>query len=212
MQSPSFLVTILASATLSALTGYATSRLSQRSQRSVHRHTYRLALLAEVRNLHRRLMDYEAAFATRVITGQISAAQVLKVLLQSGDTVVFSNNAASIGLFDRRTALRVLRFYADVRTLQGRALVLSEFAGTMEEALFATERTRHLEYARQVRRRAHHLIRRLRRQRFVLERLWGRRRAAPRAPGVRRADHGSSAAVGGDLTTSNTEAHTARKT
>ena len=39
------------------------------------------------------------------MTGQVSSAQLLKVLLQAGDTVVFNNNASSIGLFDRRTAM-----------------------------------------------------------------------------------------------------------
>src|SRR5271163_4103583 len=108
MHLPLSVVTIFASGGLSAITGYLTSRLSQQRQRSINRYTFHLAILAEVRGLHSRLLVYEAAFANRVMTGEVSGAQVLMVLLQPGDSVVFSNNALSIGLFDRRTALRVL--------------------------------------------------------------------------------------------------------
>jgi hypothetical protein len=121
-------VTILLSAALSGAMGYLTSRLSQRSQTLIDRQTYRGAMLAEIRGLHRRLLEYETAFAERVMTGQISSAQVLRVLLQPGDTAVFNNHASSIGLFDRRTALRVVRFYATIRSLEGRALVLAKTA------------------------------------------------------------------------------------
>jgi hypothetical protein len=152
MYLPLSVVTILASGGLSAATGYLTSRLSQQGQRSINRYTFHLAILAEVRGLHSRLLEYETAFAQRVMTGEVSGAQVLQVLLQPGDTPVFSNNAMSIGLFDRRTALRVLRFYADVRTLHGRAYVLSEAAGLGNSALVAAETQRHLLVVRQVRR------------------------------------------------------------
>jgi hypothetical protein len=164
MQLPVSVVTILASAGLSAVTGYLTSRLSLQRQRSISRYTFLLAILAEVRGLHNRLLEYEAAFTNRVMTGEISGAQVLKVLLQPADTVVFSNNASSIGLFDRRTALRVLRFYSDIRTLQGRAYVLSEATQVGNSELVHAETQRHLLLVRQVRRRAHALIKRLRRQ------------------------------------------------
>jgi hypothetical protein len=163
MYLPVSVVTIFASAGLSAFTGYLSSRLSLQRQRSINRYTFRLAILAEVRGLHNRLLEYEAAFANRVMTGEVSGAHVLTVLLQPADTVVFSNNALSIGLFDRRTALRVLRFYADIRTLQGRALVLSEAADVANTELLQLETQRHLLFVRQVRRRAHTLIKRLRR-------------------------------------------------
>jgi hypothetical protein len=164
MQLPVSIATILASGGLSAVTGYLTSRLSLQSQRSINRYTFHLAILAEVRGLHSRLMEYEAAFTHRVMTGEVSGAQVLSVLLQPGDAVVFNNNASSIGLFDRRTALRVLRFYADIRTLQGRAHVLSEAVGVASTTLVQAETERQLLLVRQVRRRAHALIRRLRSQ------------------------------------------------
>lgn len=164
MQVPLPLVTIFASATLSAVASYLTSRISQRRQRSIDRYTFRMAILAEVRALHNHLLEYETAFETRVMTCQLSGAQVLRVLLQTDDTVVFHSSASSIGLFDRRTALRVLRFYADVRILQGRALVLSEAAEAANTSLVKTEMQRHLQLARQTRRRAHALIRRLRRE------------------------------------------------
>jgi hypothetical protein len=164
MQLPVSLLTILASGGLSAVTGYLTSRLSLQSQRSINRYTFHLAILAEVRGLHSRLMEYETAFTHRVMTGEVSGAQVLTVLLQPGDAVVFNNNASSIGLFDRRTALRVLRFYADIRTLQGRAAVLSEAVGVSSTELVQAETQRQLLLVRQVRRRAHALIKRLRSQ------------------------------------------------
>ena len=153
--------TIVMSAALSGVMGYLTSRLSQHNQRQIDRQTYRGAILAEIRGLHSRLMEYEVAFAQRVMTGQVSSAQLLKVLLQPGDTVVFNNHASSIGLFDRRNALRVVRFYAAIRSLEGRALVLSEAGYAADD----TDRQRHLEFVRQLRRRAYVLIRRLRRAR-----------------------------------------------
>jgi hypothetical protein len=164
MQATLF-VTIFMSAALSGAMGYLTSRLSQNSQRLIDHQTYRGAILAEMRGLHRRLMEYEVAFAERVMTGEISSAQVLKVLLQPGDTVVFNNHASSIGLFDRRTALRVVRFYAAIRSLEGRALVLSETAGKTGYVPGDANMQTHLEFVRQLRRRAHVLIRRLRRRR-----------------------------------------------
>ena len=154
-------VTIVVSAALSGAMGYLTSRLSQRNQRLIDRQTYRGAILAEIRGLHRRLMEYETAFAERVMTGRVSSAQLLKVLLQPGDTVVFNNHASSIGLFDRRNALRVVRLYASIRSLEGRALVLSEAGYEADDADMQT----HLEFVRQLRRRAYLLIRRLRRHR-----------------------------------------------
>lgn len=99
------------------------------------------------------------------MTGQISSSQVLKVLLQSGDTVVFNNHASSIGLFDRRTALRVVRFYAAIRSLEGRALVLSELAEDTGNHLVYGDMQGHLDFVRKLRRRAYVLIRRVRRRR-----------------------------------------------
>jgi hypothetical protein len=157
-------VTIFVSAALSGAVSYLISRLNQRNQRRIDRQRYRAAILAEIRGLHGRLLEYEAAFAQRVLTGQISSAQVVRVLLQPGDTAVFNNNAALLGLFDRRTALRVVRFYAAIRSLQGRALVLSEISENTSRGPDNAAMKGHLEYVRQLRRRAHVLIRRLRRR------------------------------------------------
>jgi hypothetical protein len=165
MHVPVSTLTIVTSAALSAVTSYVTSRISQHRQLSLNGRTYRQAVLAEVRALHNRLLEYEAVYATRVMTGQISVGQLLKVLLQPGDTVVFTNNASAIGLFDRRTALRVVRFYSDIRILEGRAIVLSEDAGTTDPEVLQHEMGRHLIQLRLARRRAHFLIRRLRAQR-----------------------------------------------
>jgi hypothetical protein len=181
MHVPVSVLTIIGSAVLSAATSYVTSRISQQRQQSITSRTYRQALLMEVRSLHNRLLEYETAFVKRVMTGQISGDQLLKILFQPGDTVVFTNNASSIGLFDRRTALRVLRFYSDVRVLEGRAVVLSEAASSADPEFVRGEMGHHLTLLRQVRRRAHFLIRRLHAHRSLPERLikWGKRGTWP---------------------------------
>src|SRR5207302_7926317 len=115
MHVPVSAITIVASAVLSAGASYLTSRISQQRQQAITSRTYRQALLMEVRALHNRLSEYETAYVRLVMTSQISGDQLRKILLQPGDTVVFTNNSSSIGLFDRRTALRVLRFYSDIR-------------------------------------------------------------------------------------------------
>ena len=166
MHVPVSTVTIFASAFLSAVTGYITSRISQRRQRLINTHTYRLAILVEVREFQRQLLEYETAFEQRVVTGQISSAQLMRIRLQFVDAGVFTKDPSSIGLFDRRTALRVLRFYADLRTLQARALVLSELSSAGGSPLLEQEMRRHLTVVRQVRRSARLLLRRLRRGRL----------------------------------------------
>lgn len=176
MDLPVSVITVLTSTVLSAATSYVTSRISQQRQQAITSRTYRQALLMEVRALHNRLLEYETAYVQLVMTGQISGDQLRKVLLQPGDTVVFTNNTSSIGLFDRRTALRVLRFYSDMRLLEGRASVLSEAAPSADAEFFRHETARHLMQLRQVRRRAHFLVRRLHAQRSLTERLvrWGK--------------------------------------
>jgi hypothetical protein len=177
MQLPVSVITIFLSASLSAVTSYVISRISQQNQRLLESRTYRQAVLIEVRALHNRLLDYEVAYETHVMTAQISGAQLLKIVLQPGDTIVFNNNASSIGLFDHRTALRVMRFYADIRALQGRATVLSEASAQTDPDLIRREMERHINQLRQARRRAHFLVRRLRHHRPLLAKalLWIRR-------------------------------------
>lgn len=87
MHLPISFATILLSAGLSAVTSYFISRVSQQNQRLIQLHTYRKALLIEVRALHSRLLYYEASYETYVMTEQISGAQLLKIVLQPGDTV-----------------------------------------------------------------------------------------------------------------------------
>ena len=187
MDLPVSVITVFTSTVLSAATGYITSRISQQRQQAITSRTYRQALLMEVRALHNRLLEYETAYVQLVMTGQISGEQLRKVLLQPGDTVVFTNNTSSIGLFDRRTALRVLRFYSDMRLLEGRAAVLSEAAPSADAEFVRHETARHLTQLRQVRRRAHFLVRRLHAQRSLTDRLmrWGKRGAWPNGSKVR---------------------------
>ena len=179
MHVPISALTIFASTVLSAATSYVTSRISQQRQRLITSRTYRQALLMEVRALYSRLLEYETAYVKYVMTGQISGDQLLKILFQAGDTVVFTNNASSIGLFDRRTALRVLRFYSDVRAMEGRAAVLSEAASSADPEFVKREIRHHLTQLRQVRHRAHFLIRRLHAHHPLTDRLirWGKRGA-----------------------------------
>jgi hypothetical protein len=154
----------LVSASVSAATGYVVYRLNQRFQDRKAVIRWHLAIVSEIRTLRVRLVHYEAAFERLVLTGELSGSEVLRALLPPGDISVFTHSAASIGLFETRTALRVLRFYADVRTLQAYALVLSEIASkrgtTPQEADF-------LQHRRMLQRcqgRAHILVKRLRRE------------------------------------------------
>lgn len=161
MANPSAIFTILLSGAVSAFTGYVASRISQRQQQHHAEDIYRLAISTEIRTLHGRLARYDELLRTRVLTGQISGAQALKVLLPDEATAVFADNAASVGVFDTRTALRILRFYADIRTLQGHALVISEMGAAAGEPDFG----RHQRMLRRSRARAHALVKRLRRRR-----------------------------------------------
>lgn len=160
MPHPSAIFTVLVSGSLSAFTGYIASRISQRQQQHHAEDVYRLAIATEIRTLHSRLARYDDLLRTRVMTKQVSGAQVLKVLLPAESTAVFSNTAASIGVFDTRTALRILRFYADVRTLQGHAHVISELGAAAGEDDFRT----HQRMLRHARVQAHVLLKRLRRR------------------------------------------------
>lgn len=155
--------TVLLSAAVSACASYITARISQHRQQRRATENYKRALVSEIRGLHKHLIRYEAAFNERVLTGEATAAQVLKVLLQPGDTVVFTNNASAIGLFQNRTALRVLRFYSDVRALHGHALLLAELASDEGRNLAKHEMGRHELMLRHTRRRAHALVKSLKR-------------------------------------------------
>lgn len=170
--------TVLLSATVSAGASYVASRISQHQQQRRTTENYKLALVSEIRALHNHLIRYEAVFNERVLAGTMTTAQVLKVLLQPGDMVVFANNASAIGLFHGQTALRVLRFYADVRTLHGHAQVLSELAGDAGHNLSRREVLRHQAMLRHTRRRAHVLVKRLKRPSlFTITLMHLRRRA-----------------------------------
>jgi hypothetical protein len=155
-------VTVLVSASLSAATGYVSSRLSRMLQDRQTAHRWRLAIISEIRTLRARLAQYETAYETRVVTGEISGSQVLRVLLQPGDISVFTNSASSIGLFDPRISLRVLRFYADIRALQGHALVLAEMTDGAGVRPRDSDIYQHRTMLRRCHLRAHVLIRRLR--------------------------------------------------
>ena len=169
------LVTFLVSATVSATTGYAVSRLSQTIQDRKASYRWRLAIVSEIRTLRTRLAQYETEFEQRVVTGEISGSQVLRVLLPPGDISVFTHSAASIGLFGTRTALRVLRFYADVRTLQGHALILAEVASKSDAPPRESDILQHRTMLQRCQRRAQILVRRLRGEvgaLWILRALW----------------------------------------
>jgi len=167
------------SAGVSAITGYVSSRLTQRIQEKRASRRWRLALTSEVRTLRIRLLQYEAAFESRVLTGELSGSHALRVLLQPGDISVFTNNASSIGFFDTRLALRVLRFYADIRTLQGHAIMLEEMAQEQRTDSSNPNVGNHRKMLRNCQRRAHVLVRRLRREPAALRLVhlvWNRQR------------------------------------
>jgi hypothetical protein len=161
MAHPIALLTVVLSGSVSAFTGYIASRISQRQQERHSEDVYRLAIATEIRTLHGRLARYDELHRSRVLTGKVSGAQLFRVLMPEEATAVFVNNAASIGVFDTCTALRILRFYADVRTLQGHALVIAEMGAAAGEADF----NRHQRMLRHARRQAQGLVRRLRRRR-----------------------------------------------
>lgn len=162
------LATIFASAGLSAVTGFLTSRLTQHRDQRLKAYTYRAAIVSEIRTLHTRLTEYERIFEERVIGGQLTGAEVLGVLLQSGDMAVFANGAASIGLLDPRVGLRVLRFYAGIRALQGHARIIWDLARRDEGYELQDAVQRHRAMVHGLQRRAVMLVRRLRRSAIPL--------------------------------------------
>lgn len=154
-------LTVLLSGSVSAFTGYIASRLSQRQQQSHTEDIYRLAIATEIRTLNGRLARYDELLRSEALAGKVSGAQLFKVLVPNEATAVFATNAASVGVFDTGTALRILRFYADVRTLQGHAGVISKMGPVAGE----TDAARHQTMLRHTRRQAQSLVRRLRRRR-----------------------------------------------
>jgi hypothetical protein len=177
MAAPIAVLTVVLSGSVSAFTGYIASRVSQQQQQRHTEDVYRLAIATEIRTLNGRLARYDELLRSRVLEGKVSAAELFKVLVPKGATAVFANNAGLVGVFDTRTALRILRFYADVRTLQGHAQVVSR----MGPAAGDDDVTRHQRLLRHARHQAQGLVRRLRRRR-------GPRAFAPRrwTPGATR--------------------------
>jgi hypothetical protein len=163
--------TVLLSGSVSAFTGYIASRFSQRQQQRHTEDVYRLAVATEIRTLNGRLARYDELLRSQILAGKVSNGRLFKVLVPKGATAVFANNAASVGVFDTRTALRILRFYADVRTLQGHAQVVSK----MGPAAGDDDVTIHQRLLRHARRQARGLVRRLRTRRRTpafAPRLW----------------------------------------
>jgi len=192
------LFTVLISAGVSAATGYISSRLTQRIQERKATGRWRLALASEIRTLRTRLMQYELAFESRVLTGELLGSHALRLLLQPGDISVFTHNASSIGLFDTALALRVLRFYADIRTLQGHAIILEETVREPSTSVPTPEVGNHLKMLRNCKRQAQVLVHHLRHEdntlkfaRQILRRVRRRWRSL-----VRRAGAAGSGALG----------------
>jgi hypothetical protein len=161
MVHPLAILTVLLSGSVSAFTGYIASRVSQGEQQRHSEDVYRLAIATEIRTLNGRLARYDELLQSRALADRVSSAQLLKVLVPKTATAVFANNAVSVGVFDNRTALRILRFYADVRTLQGHARVVSKMGSAAGDADF----TRHQRMLRHARRQAQGLVKRLRSRR-----------------------------------------------
>jgi hypothetical protein len=161
MAHPIAVFTVLLSGSVSAFTGYLASRISQSQQQRHIEDIYTLAIATEIRTLNGRLARYDEILRSQVMAGKVSGAQLFKVLVPQHATAVFANNAASVGVFDTRTALRILRFYADVRTLQGHAQIISKMGSAASDVDF----TRHRQMLRHARRQAQALVRRLRRLR-----------------------------------------------
>jgi len=173
------LFTVFVSGSVSAFTGYVASRISQRVQRRRDAYTYRLAVITEIRTLRARLSQYEQFFLDPTTTGELPIIKALDVFLQPGAMAVFANNASSVGLFDTKTALRVLRFYASVRALQGHAAVLSDLKDRIDQAQLHLELLRHQAMLRAARRQSQRLVRRLRPPSLLVELL----HSLPRRPG-----------------------------
>jgi hypothetical protein len=155
------ILTVLLSVMVSACASYIVSRFSFRRQQRWLSENYKLALITEIRALEKKLRRYETAFNNRVLTGEVAGALVLKIYLQPGDTTVFTSSASTIGLFDNCTALRVLRFYSDIRTIYGHALALAEAAGDTGTQPSEQDIRHHQAMLRHARRRAHALVKRL---------------------------------------------------
>lgn len=163
MAQPIAIFTVLVSGSVSAFTGYLASRISQSQQQRHTEDVYRLAIATEIRTLHGRLARYDELLRSEILSRRVSGAQLFNVLMPAEATAVFADNASSIGVFDTYTALRILRFYADVRTLQGHAHVISELGDDAGE----DDAQRHQRMLRHVRRQALGLVRRLRRRRLA---------------------------------------------
>lgn len=119
------LSTVLLSAAVSVATGYVGSLLSAGRVRQQERRIYGLALLAEVKSIHRSLWRYQARMAS---IGGASAGRYKDIRAMLGlwrqDLSVYTNNSGHIGLFSARTAVEIIEFYHRVRWLEVRVAEL----------------------------------------------------------------------------------------
>jgi hypothetical protein len=123
------LPTVLLSAFVSVATGYVGSLLSAGRLRQQDRRVYGLALLAEVKSIHRSLYRYQV----RVTSTAAAPAGFKDIRATLGlwrqDLSVYANNSGHIGLFSARTAVEIIEFYHRVRWLE---LRIAELDGETE--------------------------------------------------------------------------------
>ncbi|MDX7951824.1 hypothetical protein P7D22_11650 [Lichenihabitans sp. Uapishka_5] len=128
--------TVLLSAMVSIVTGYIGSLLSTGWLRKQERRIYGLALLAEVKSIHRSLWRYQTRM--EVVTGS-SGSRYKDLRLVLGlwrqDLSVYANNSGHIGLFSARTAVEIIEFYHRVRWLELRVAELDAEASPDDEVL-----------------------------------------------------------------------------
>ena len=129
------LPTVLLSAFVSVATGYVGSLLSAGRVRQQDRRVYGLALLAEVKSIHRSLWRYEARVASLTTTPARYKDIRAMLGLWRQDLSVYANNSGHIGLFSARTAVEIIEFYHRVRWLELRIAELDGEAVPSEEAV-----------------------------------------------------------------------------
>jgi hypothetical protein len=116
------------------LSGYVGSLLSAGRLRRQDRRIYGLALLAEVKTIHRSLFRYQKRMG--LIEGtSISRHKDIRAALGlwRQDLSVYVNNTGHIGLFSVRTAVEIIEFYHRVRWIEVRVAELDGEA-TPDEA------------------------------------------------------------------------------
>jgi hypothetical protein len=114
-------VTILLSASVSIVTGFVGALLSAGGVRHQERRIYGLALLAEIKTIHRSLWRYQLHVG-ELVDMESTKLQPLRSELSTWrhDLSVYVNNSGRIGLFSTRAAIEIIEFYSRIRWLDSR--------------------------------------------------------------------------------------------